>query len=78
MIPKEEWLNRKWRPAMGWTYMIICIFDFIIFPIMFTAVQFWEIKAKVPDEIFRQWVPITMSGAGFFHVAMGAVLGIAT
>ena len=29
----EDWMNRKWRPAMGWTYMVICILDFAIFVI---------------------------------------------
>ncbi|MFN9957295.1 MAG: hypothetical protein ACK55I_29675, partial [bacterium] len=27
-------MNRKWRPAMGWTYMAVCICDFILFPIL--------------------------------------------
>lgn len=71
---KEDWMNSKWRPAMGWMYMIVCIFDFIIFPIGFTIVQFWETEAS--NDAFRQWNPLTLSGAGLFHMAMGAVLGI--
>lgn len=73
-IEKEDWMNKKWRPAMGWMYMIVCIFDFILFPIMFTTVQFWEVEAA--NDAFRQWTPITLGGGGLFHVAMGAVLGI--
>lgn len=72
--PKEDWMNTKWRPAMGWMYMTVCIFDFIIFPIMFTIVQFWETQAA--NDAFRQWQPLTLVGAGLFHMAMGAVLGI--
>jgi len=71
---KEDWMNTKWRPAMGWMYMTVCIFDFIIFPIGFTIVQFWETQAA--NDAFRQWQPLTLSGAGLFHMAMGAVLGI--
>ena len=26
--------------------------------------------------MFTQWNPLTLQGAGFFHIAMGAVLGI--
>jgi hypothetical protein len=26
--------------------------------------------------VFTQWNPLTLQGAGFFHIAMGAVLGI--
>ena len=71
---KEDWMNSKWRPAMGWMYMIVCVFDFIVFPIMFTIVQFWETQAA--NDAFRQWQPLTLAGAGLFHMAMGAVLGL--
>ena len=75
--PKEEsedWMQRKWRPAMGWMYMCVCICDFILFPILFTVVQFWEVA--IQNDAFRQWSPITLSNGGLFHLAMGAVLGI--
>jgi hypothetical protein len=67
-------MNSKWRPAMGWMYMMVCVFDFIVFPIMFTIVQFWETEAA--NDAFRQWQPLTLAGAGLFHMAMGAVLGL--
>ena len=25
----EDWMQKRWRPAMGWTYMAVCLFDFI-------------------------------------------------
>ena len=71
---KEDWVNQKWRPAMGWMYMAVCIFDFVLFPIMFTMVQFWEQEAA--NDAFRQWQPLTLIGGGLFHMAMGVVLGI--
>lgn len=70
----ENWINRKWRPAMGWMYMTVCVFDFILFPIFWTVIQFWETQPA--NDAFRQWSPITLQGAGLFHMAMGAVLGI--
>lgn len=70
-----DWINRKWRPAMGWMYMVVCIFDFILFPVLWAGVQFWETQAA--NDAFRQWQPLTLQGAGLFHMAMGAVLGIA-
>jgi hypothetical protein len=70
--PLEDWMNRKWRPAMGWMYMTVCIFDFIIFPILWSLLQ-----AAQGGTITAQWSPITLVGAGLFHIAMGAVLGIA-
>lgn len=71
---EEDWMQRKWRPMMAIMYMVVCIFDFIIFPIGFTVVQFWEVEAA--NDAFRQWQPLTLIGAGLFHMAMGAVLGI--
>jgi Holin of 3TMs, for gene-transfer release len=66
----EDWMVKKWRPMMGWTYMLICILDMAIFPIMWSVVQ---VVTKSP---LVQWNPLTLQGGGLFHIAMGAVLGI--
>lgn len=71
---QESWLQKKWRPMMAMMYMCVCAADFIIFPIMFTIVQFWE--TAIQNDAFRQWAPLTLQGGGLFHMAMGAVLGI--
>jgi hypothetical protein len=70
--PNEDWMNRQWRPAMGWTYMVICILDFAIFPILWSVLQ-----AVGEGVVTSQWDPLTLKGAGLFHMAMGAILGIA-
>jgi hypothetical protein len=67
----EDWMVKKWRPAMGWCYMVICCLDMAIFPVMWSVAQ---ILTKTP---LVQWSPLTLQGAGLFHLAMGAVLGIA-
>jgi hypothetical protein len=67
---KENWINNKWRPMMGWMYFVVCITDFILFPIM------WALfKASVGEPVIA-WEPLTLQGAGLFHVAMGAILGV--
>ena len=71
---EKDWMQNKWRPAMGWMYMMVCVFDFIVFPVLWAIVQFWETQAA--NDAFRQWQPLTLQGAGLFHMAMGAVLGI--
>jgi hypothetical protein len=68
----EDWMNTKWRPAMGWMYMLVCITDFVIFPILWSLVQ-----VHGDGKVESQWLPITLQGAGLFHIAMGAILGIA-
>jgi hypothetical protein len=69
---KEDWMNTKWRPMMGWMYMIVCITDFVLFPVLWSMVQTIH-----GGNVTSQWNPITLQGAGLFHLAMGAVLGIA-
>ena len=73
-LSRGEWMQKYWRPCAAFMYMICCLSDFAIFPIMFTVVQFWEEQAS--NDAFRQWVPITLQGGGLFHVSMCAVLGV--
>ena len=69
---KEDWMNSKWRPAMGWLYMFVCFFDFVLAPILWSLVQ-----ALYKGGVNVQWQPLTLQGAGLFHISMGAVLGLA-
>jgi len=72
LLPRraENWLNDKWRPMMGWTYMLICVFDFILAPVL------WSLLQTNGGTVTNQWQPLTLQGAGLFHLAMGAILGI--
>ena len=69
---KEDWMNSKWRPMMGWMYMAVCTADFMLFPVLWSVIQ-----VIGGGEVKTQWQPITLQGAGLFHIAMGAVLGLA-
>jgi len=68
---KEDWMNAKWRPMMGWIYMITCVTDFILFPIL------WAMLQAALKQPVTAWQPITLQGAGLFHLSMGAIIGIA-
>ena len=68
---KEDWMNSKWRPMMGWMYMLVCTMDMVIFPVL------WSLLQTTTGSPITQWNPLTLQGAGLFHIAMGAVLGIA-
>jgi Holin of 3TMs, for gene-transfer release len=68
---KEDWMNSKWRPMMGWMYMVVCMMDMVVFPIL------WSLLQTFTHTAITQWNPLTLQGAGLFHIAMGAVLGIA-
>jgi hypothetical protein len=68
---KEDWMNSKWRPMMGWMYMLVCTMDMVVFPVL------WSLLQTSTGTQITQWQPLTLQGAGLFHIAMGAVLGIA-
>jgi hypothetical protein len=68
---KEDWMQNKWRPAMGWMYMVVCMMDMVVFPIL------WSLLQTLTQTPITQWSPLTLQGAGLFHLAMGAVLGVA-
>ena len=68
----EHWINKHWRPMMGYVYMVTCITDFIIFPVLWSLFQ-----AQAHGQVTLTWQPLTLQGAGLYHLAMGAVLGIA-
>jgi hypothetical protein len=64
-------MNSKWRPACGWMYIVVCLFDFMIAPILWSITQ-----AVFHGGVNVQWQPLTLQGAGLFHVAMGAIIGV--
>jgi hypothetical protein len=68
---KEDWMNSKWRPMMGWMYMVVCMMDMVVFPILWSLLQ-----SLNGGQVTSQWNPLTLQGAGLFHLAMGAVLGV--
>jgi len=67
-----DWINKKMRPMMGWIYMLTCTCDFVLFPVLWSLLQ-----ALSHGSVTSQWQPLTLQGAGLYHIAMGAVLGIA-
>jgi hypothetical protein len=67
-----DWINKKMRPMMGWIYMLTCTADFVVFPVLWSVLQ-----ALSHGQVTSQWQPLTLQGAGLYHIAMGAVLGIA-
>jgi hypothetical protein len=66
-----DWINNKYRPMMGWTYMAICFCDFIVFPVLWSVLQ-----AVKQGQVTSAYSPLTLQGAGIIHLAFGAILGI--
>lgn len=90
--PKEKWFVKYWRPAAAWVYLSICVFDFVAMPIYHLRSQgnldrVVEISMRLRPEdqlnalvqLSRKtaWEPLTLSESGMFHIAFGAILGVA-
>lgn len=67
----KDTLSKPWRSAMAKMYLIVCIFDFIIFPILWSILQAYK-----GGEVTQAWIPITTHGGGMFHISLGAILGV--
>lgn len=59
-----------WRHYLAYVYMLVTIFDFIIFPIL------WAIFTAKRGELTSAWSPLTLMGGGLFHLSFGAILGV--
>jgi Na+/H+-dicarboxylate symporter len=70
---KDSFIQKYWRPMMAVVYMVIILFDFIVFPIFWSLIQVYGSTGVVS----LQWSPMTLLSGGVFHAAMGAVLGVA-
>jgi len=66
-----DWINKRWRPMMSVIYMLTCFADFVAFPVLWSVLQ-----AMSHGQVTNQWQPLTLQGAGLYHIAMGAVLGL--
>jgi hypothetical protein len=67
-----NWINSRWRPLMAIIYMITCFCDFVLFPVLWSLLQ---VMSK--GQVTSQWMPLTLQGAGLYHIALGAILGVA-
>jgi hypothetical protein len=68
---KEDFLQSKWRPMMAWMYMVTVTMDMVVFPVV------WSVAQVITKQPLTQWQPLTLQGAGLYHMAMGAILGVA-
>ena len=69
-VHPNTWIDRYWRPAMGWQYLLVCLFDFMLAPVF---MAWFSVFTKTP---LIPWVPLTVQGGGLYHLSMGAVVGI--
>lgn len=68
---KEDFMTSKWRPMMAISYMVICLFDFMVGPILYNVLQYMN-----PGQHLEMWQAVTLQGGGLYHLSMGAIIGI--
>lgn len=68
----EGFFKSHWREFMAWSYGIVCLWDFMLAPVFFS----WY--AHYVGTPYVAWVPLTTSGGGLYHVAMGAIIGVSS
>ncbi len=89
---KEKWFVKYWRPCAAWTYLAICVFDFVAMPI-YTArtnlklEQVIQVTKELREEdrlaaittLLKKnnWEPLTVAESGMLHLSFGAILGVA-
>lgn len=66
------WINKRWRPLMAYSYLLTCLTDFVIFPVLWSLLQ-----AHYQGQVPNQYQPLTLMGGGLYHLAMGAIIGVA-
>ena len=92
-MSEDNWIGRNWRPLCGITYIVICLFDFLVAPAWYAYVhssydifRVFDVASRINNgnlslEVVRilqhRWEPVTLGGAGTFHMAFGAILGVA-
>lgn len=72
MRKEETWVTNMWRPAIAWSYLIICVFDFLVGPIVHAGFQ----VIFYPGQEFTPWKPNTLAEGGLYHMAMLTIVGV--
>lgn len=67
----SAWFRRDWRIVAAAVYLVINVFDFIIFPILTMILPHY-----FPQVPYHPWTPMTTENGGLFHLAFGAILGV--
>lgn len=73
VVPLDKnatWFVKFWRPAIAWQYFVVCLFDFIIAPVLVGIFFYYTGGA------YSQWQPLTLMGGGLYHLSMGAIIGV--
>lgn len=82
-----RWLMANWRGVSAFVYLVICIFDFVVYPSYIGLfrikqtefiIELLKLDPEVQKEFIKltysQFTPYTLQGSGLFHLSFGAIL----
>ena len=69
-MESENWIVKNWRPALAWTYIVICLADFVLFPTL--NYMFFSKYTGT----YEHWKALTLAESGLFHLSFGSILGV--
>lgn len=83
---EEPWYH--WKHVAGYAYILICLVDFVVMPIVLhndrivtrdviieQVVENADLALELIDRNrVYEWSPMTMVGGGLFHISFGAIL----
>lgn len=65
----QSWFMSKWRPSIAWSYLFVCLFDFVALPVIYASMY------ENADKLL-EWTPYTLKGGGLYHMAMLTIVGV--
>lgn len=84
---EQSWIAKNWRALAAISYFVICLFDFVIMPLIvyFAHISFTEMAHTISglppevqhvalDRIWGPWVPLTLQCNGIFHISFGSLI----
>lgn len=83
----KSWITSNWRALAAIVYLLICLFDFVIMPlIVFFAHDSFvdmaknisslppEVQRVALDRVLGAWQPLTLQCNGIFHISFGSLI----
>jgi hypothetical protein len=68
-MSKMNLFKAFWRPAIATSYLAVCLFDFLIAPMLHMLLALKGIP-------YTPWSPITLQGGGMYHTVMMPFLSV--
>ena len=67
-LKKETWFDSRYRPALAWSYLVVCVFDFMLGPILN------GVFAYITSTPLVSWTPLTVQAGALYHIAMLSII----